>query len=206
MVMQRMNNLRVVAPSMLCDGTSNIIVREKDNMINFLIEPEKNSSSTIYFSIPENITDKKFTININFNYENASVDIFGLYQIKNKQSVEIKTEINHFVPHCNSKQIWRGVLHDFAKANFEGKIIVAKDAQKTDAQLSNKNLLLSKSAEINTKPILEIYADDVKCSHGATVGFLDNEALFYLRSRGISENTAHEILVQGFINEVIHVI
>ncbi len=196
------NNLRVLTPGFLCSGTDCVTVRETDDVIDCIIEPEKDSMTTLHFNFPENVSKKKYTIEVNFSAINAVLHIYGLYQLRDNQFADIKTTINHLVPQCESKQIWRGVLEDASKAIFEGKIIVHPNAQKTNAQLSNKNLLLSDNADINTKPTLEIYADDVKCSHGATVGFLDQDALFYLRSRGIDENRAREILVQAFIDEI----
>ena len=141
-------------------------------------------------------------INVRFNHAHAALTLLGLYQLHDQNSVEINTTINHCVPHCSSKQIWKGVLHDSSKAVFKGKIIVHPLAQKTSTHLSNKNLLLSKTAEVITKPILEIEADDVQCTHGATVGCLDQNALFYLRSRGIFENDARQLLVDAFAREI----
>ncbi len=142
------------------------------------------------------------TIIVNFLEPGASVEILGLYKTQGEQTLQIKTLMHHHVPRCESRQVWRGVLDHHSKVDFEGKIIVAKDAQKTSAHLSNKNLLLSDNAEIKTKPFLEIYADDVKCSHGATVGCLDANAIFYLRSRGVPENEARALLVEAFVAEI----
>lgn len=200
------DHLRMLAPGVSCQGTPCVTVQETDHVISFSIAPEADSTTNLFVILPDNMTEKKYSIDVNFLHANATINIFGLYQMRNKQSVEIKTTINHLVSHCTSKQIWKGVLHDFAKATFEGKINVASRAQKTAAHLSNKNLLLSKNAEINTKPILEIYADDVICSHGATVGFLDQEALFYLRSRGIEENAARQLLIDAFADEILNLV
>src|SRR5262249_35038935 len=106
-------------------------------------------------------------------------------------------------PDCGSRQFYNGILDDSAHGVFHGRIIVHKDAQKTDAKQTNRNLLLSDSAQIDTKPQLEIYADDVKCTHGATIGQLAEEALFYLRSRGIEEQTARELLLGAFAAECL---
>jgi len=111
--------------------------------------------------------------------------------------------INHNSPHTKSSQFYKGILDDVSKASFRGKVIVKKDAQHIEAKQSNHNLLLSQTAKVSTMPELEIYADDVKCSHGATVGQLDEDALFYLRSRGIEETVARQILTQGFIQDVL---
>ena len=106
-------------------------------------------------------------------------------------------------PHCTSNQLFKGILDDNATGAFNGKIYVSKDAQKTQAYQKNNNILLSPSARMNTKPHLEIYADDVKCSHGATIGRLDSEAMFYLRSRGIGEKEARQLLMYAFADEII---
>jgi Fe-S cluster assembly protein SufD len=113
------------------------------------------------------------------------------------------TSILHNQPNCNSKELFKYVLDDMSVGGFTGKLYVAKDAQKTAAFQTNRNILLSKTARMNTKPQLEIYADDVKCSHGATVGQLDEIAKFYLQSRGISEKEARLLLMFAFTNDVI---
>jgi Fe-S cluster assembly protein SufD len=108
------------------------------------------------------------------------------------------------MPHCNSHEFYHGILDGRAKGVFNGKIFVRKDAQKTDAKQTNKNLLLSDEATIDTKPQLEIYADDVKCTHGATVGQLDEEAIFYLRSRGIGLEDARRMLIHAFASDILN--
>jgi len=200
--MARFNHLHRVTPGILSSGLEGVIVRETENTIDLIIDPVKNSETTFYFLSSDFHANKHCSIEVNFRYEAATVHIFGLYELHDKKHIKIKTTMNHFVPHCTSKQLWKGVMHDASKAAFEGKIIVHPQAQKTHAQLANKNLLLSQQAEINTKPELEIYADDVTCSHGATIGCLDDNALFYLRSRGIEENEARAILVKAFIEEL----
>lgn len=142
-------------------------------------------------------------INTRLEAENATAILNGLYMIGGKQHVDHHTRIDHLVPHTTSVETYRGVLDDQARAVFNGKVYVHRDAQQTDAQQSNANLLLSKVAEVDTKPELEIYADDVKCSHGATVGQLDETALFYLRSRAIDEATARSLLTFAFASEVV---
>jgi Fe-S cluster assembly protein SufD len=112
------------------------------------------------------------------------------------------TVIDHAEPHCTSRELYKGILDDSARAVFNGRVVVRADAQKTDSQQTNKNLLLSDDALVNTNPQLEINADDVKCAHGATIGQLDANALFYLRSRGIDEQTARSLLTQGFMSDV----
>jgi len=127
----------------------------------------------------------------------------GLYVTKGRQHVDNHTSIDHAKPHCSSHELYKGILDGKSSGVFTGKIKVRKDAQKTIAKQTNKNLLLSESALINTKPQLEIFADDVKCMHGATIGRLDDEALFYLRSRGIEESSARTLLTYAFATEFL---
>ena len=134
--------------------------------------------------------------------EGADVTLNGLYVVKGSQHVDHHTVIDHRVPHCTSRELYKGVLDDASSGVFNGRVIVRADAQKTDSQQSNRNLLLSDDALVNTNPQLEINADDVKCAHGATIGQLDPEALFYLRSRGIAREDARRILTEGFMADV----
>lgn len=127
----------------------------------------------------------------------------GLYLLNRKQHVDNFTTLRHAAAHCNSREMFKGILDNKARAIFRGRIIVDKGAQKTDSKQTNKNLLLSDDASVNTKPQLEIYADDVKCTHGATVGQLDETALFYLRSRAIPETAARSLLVYAFASEIL---
>jgi Fe-S cluster assembly protein SufD len=127
----------------------------------------------------------------------------GLYMVAGRQHVDNHTRIDHVKPHCSSRELYKGVLGGRSKGVFNGKIYVHKDAQKTDAKQTNKNLLLSGDAVVNTKPQLEIYADDVKCTHGSTIGQLDQEAIFYLRSRGIDLEAARDLLTYAFASEMI---
>jgi Fe-S cluster assembly protein SufD len=124
--------------------------------------------------------------------------INGLYMPTGRQHMDNYMKVEHASPHCDSRQFYNGVLDGRSRGVFHGRIIVHKDAQKTDAKQTNRNLLLSDSAQIDTKPQLEIYADDVKCTHGATIGQMDENAVFYLRSRGIGEETARDILLSAF--------
>ncbi len=135
--------------------------------------------------------------------EHAVSNIGGLYMIRENQSHDFKVLTQHLEPHCNSTQTFRGVVDDKASAVFQGKVYVARNAQKTDAAQINRSILLSPNAKANFKPELEIYADDVKCSHGATSGQIDNEALFYMQSRGIPEAEARSMLVQAFLSETL---
>ncbi len=127
----------------------------------------------------------------------------GLYLLKERQLFDTHMFMDHAVPKCNSHELYKGILDEKARAVFCGRILVQKDAQQTDAVQSNKNLLLSRTAKINTLPQLEIYADDVKCTHGATVGQLDEQALYYLQTRGIDPVSGHAMLTFAFANEVL---
>ena len=135
--------------------------------------------------------------------EGGLAGIDGLYLLKDRQHLDNYTTLEHVKPHCDSRELFKGVLDEHSQGIFRGRIIVHKGAQKTDSKQTNNNLLLSDHSLVNTKPQLEIYADDVKCTHGATIGQLDPEALFYLRARGIPRAAANSILIYGFASEVI---
>jgi Fe-S cluster assembly protein SufD len=137
------------------------------------------------------------------NGPHSETNLNGLFLCDDKQHVANYLLVDHASPHCVSNQLFKGILNDESTGSFNGKILVRKDAQKTQAYQKNNNMLLSSSARMNTKPHLEIYADDVKCSHGATVGQIDNEAMFYLRSRGIGEKEAKHLLMYAFANEIV---
>jgi Fe-S cluster assembly protein SufD len=138
------------------------------------------------------------------NLDQASeCNLNGLYLGVKRQHIDNHTRINHLKPHGISRELYKGVLDDRARGVFQGRVIVAEDAQKTDSQMNNRNLLLSDDAEADTKPQLEIYADDVKCGHGVTVGQLDEKSIFYLQSRCIDEETARNMLTFAFANEMV---
>ena len=128
----------------------------------------------------------------------------GAYMVNGTQHCDTTTVIDHAKPQCTSREVYKGVIDGSARAVFQGKIIVRPDAQKTDGYQLNRALLLSDTAEIDTKPELEIYADDVKCSHGATAGELDDDQLFYLRARGIDLETARNLLISAFLADAIN--
>lgn len=143
-------------------------------------------------------------IEVSLDGEGAHADVLGLYLMDKQQHVDNQIRINHNSPNCTSNELFKGILDDKATAVFNGYIYVKKDAQKTSAYQNNKNILLKPTATINTMPFLEIYADDVKCSHGATIGQLDQEAMFYLRSRGISADNSRMLLLYAFAADVIN--
>ncbi|HLJ15127.1 MAG TPA: Fe-S cluster assembly protein SufD [Bryobacteraceae bacterium] len=135
--------------------------------------------------------------------EGSECTLNGLYVVSGRQHVDTHTSIDHAKPHAASHELYKGILNGQSSAVFNGKIIVRKDAQKTDAKQTNKNLVLSEESTINTKPELQIYADDVRCTHGATIGQLDEEAIFYLQSRGIARESAREMLTEAFAGEIV---
>ena len=135
--------------------------------------------------------------------EGAEANIYGAYVCGGEEKVKIAVDMYHEVPHCNSRQLFKGIAGGSSKVDFYGKIIVAKDAQRTEAYQENHNILLSDEAKVDTKPQLEIYADDVKCSHGATIGRLNEEEQFYMRSRGISLEDAKVLQMISFIAPVL---
>ncbi len=146
---------------------------------------------------------KRIDYQINHRGQGAELDLQGVYLPRNNQMVDYHTNVQHWVPHCTTNEVFRGIIADSAQAIFNGRIYIHPLAQKTLAELSNKNLLTSNKAEVNTKPELEIYADDVKCAHGATISQLSSTALYYLQSRGISRSEAEVMLSFGFINELL---
>jgi Fe-S cluster assembly protein SufD len=135
--------------------------------------------------------------------EGAECTLNGLYLADGERLVDNHTTIDHAKPHCPSHEVYKGILGGKARAVFNGKIIVRPDAQKTDAKQTNRALLLSDGASINTKPQLEIFADDVKCTHGAAIGQIDEDALFYLRARGLTYFEARDLLIHAFAGQII---
>jgi Fe-S cluster assembly protein SufD len=135
--------------------------------------------------------------------QGAECHLYGLYVADGRQHVDNHTSLDHAVPNCPSWEMYKGVLAGAASAVFNGRIVVRPDAQKTDAKQSNKNLLLSDDAVVHTRPQLEIFANDVKCTHGATIGRLDDTSLFYLTTRGIGRAAAREMLVHAFVGDVL---
>ncbi len=153
------------------------------------------------FDIGGSLTRHNLTVTLDGEGGNAL--LYGLYLGSSEQHIDNHTRIEHVKPHCDSRELYKGILTDSSRAVFHGRIVVSKGAQKTDSKQTNNNLLLSNEALVNTKPQLEIYADDVKCTHGATIGRLEEEALFYLRSRGIGKQEAANLLIYAFASEVI---
>jgi len=161
-------------------------------------------NSSIYnnfiFSVGGNMS--RIEVISSINAADIDFNIKGLYLAKTNQHHDITTLMQHKHPGSKSNQHIKGILQEDSSGVFQGKVVVSQDAQKTDAFQFNQNLLLSENAEVNVKPELEIYADDVKCSHGATTGELDEQMLFYLRSRGLKKEEAKKLLIEGFVNEL----
>ncbi len=140
---------------------------------------------------------------IDFQGNDGVANVYGLYLMDRKQHIDNQVFVDHAKPGCTSNEIFKGILDENSSGVFNGHVLVRKDAQKTNAYQSNRNILLTDTAKANSKPFLEIYADDVKCSHGSTTGQLDSEALFYLRQRGIGEDSARMLLLYAFAAEVV---
>jgi Fe-S cluster assembly protein SufD len=156
------------------------------------------------FTLAQGSRLKRIDYQVNHRGPGAHLELHGVYLPRNKQQIDYHTNVEHCVPHCTTQEIFRGIIGDSARAVFNGRIHIHPQAQKTLAELSNKNLLTSRSAEVYTKPELEIYADDVRCAHGATITQLDQTSLFYLQSRGLSHAEAMSMLSFGFINELLN--
>lgn len=137
----------------------------------------------------------------NLNGTGVEVEVKGLYIVGSNEKCCNNLNMNHLHPNCNSKQVYKGIVDNWAK--FHGHIYIAKDAQQTVALQENHNLLLNDAAKIETQPWLEIYADDVKCNHGATIGKNDDEAMFYMRQRGVSVTEAKKLLMQGYVEACV---
>jgi Fe-S cluster assembly protein SufD len=168
--------------------------------VNFHLQ-EGSQLSTYGFSL--NGKQIRNTLNVFLNKPHAEAHLNGLYLMDKQQEVEIKVNVRHNAENCISNQLFKGILDDSAKANFLGHVFVDFNSKGTSAMQTNRNILLTDKAKVNTRPFLEIYNDDVKCSHGATIGQLDEDALFYLRSRGISLKSAKMLLMYAFCQEVL---
>jgi Fe-S cluster assembly protein SufD len=171
-------------------------------LTNTYVHQERNSKSdSNYITLHGGVVRNNLMVFM--NDENCENNALGLFLADQNQHVDNFTYVNHLKPNCLSNQLYKGILDDNATGAFNGRIHVWRDAQKTLAYQKNNNILLTDSATMNSKPQLEIYADDVKCSHGATVGQLDTDALFYLRSRGIPEKESRHLLMYAFAYEVL---
>jgi len=164
---------------------------------------QERSSNVIARSVSIGGSLVRSEVNVALSGEGASLTLDGLFVLGDGQHVDNHTVIDHVKPHCDSLELYKGILDDKSRGIFDGTIIVRPDAQKTNSRQVNRNLLLSEAAIIDSKPTLEIHNDDVKCSHGSTIGQIDEEALFYLRARGISEEEARNLLIYAFASEIV---
>ena len=177
-----------------------IIVSQGQDVRNILVEAGHNVN-LIYLIMPGVNCDIK--LDVTLSGEGAEANVYGAYVCGGDEKVKIAVDMHHDLPHCNSRQLFKGIAGGKSRVDFYGKIIVAKDAQRTEAYQENHNILLSDDAKVDTKPQLEIYADDVKCSHGATIGRLNEEEQFYMCSRGISLEDAKVLQMISFIAPVL---
>jgi len=202
----------------LTNSVTEVILGANASIDHYRLQNINNNSSLVSSLAVEQARDSRLSTNsiilngglirnetlVKLNGEGANADIMGVYLADKNQHIDNQVYVDHAVPHCTSNELFKGILDDYARAVFNGHILVRKDAQKTLAFQNNANIILTDKAMINTKPFLEIYADDVKCSHGATVGQLDENALFYIRQRGISEDNARMLLMYAFAADVTH--
>lgn len=175
----------------------------KANVNNAVFIQQARNSTVKSFNFEFNSGVLRSDIKVRLIGEGAESYIYGIYLADKHQQMFNNVLVDHLVPHCTSEQIFKGIIDEYAQSVFEGRVIVERDAQHTIASQVNKNLLLTDTAKASAKPFLEIYADDVKCSHGATVGQLDEEAMFYMQTRGISFDHARMLLMHAFIGEVV---
>lgn len=162
-----------------------------------------NNANLTTFWLSINGGDIKNKLNVSFEGEYSTAELYGLYLADKEQVVDNEISVKHNKPNCNSVQLYKGILDDSARAEFNGHIKVGVNSYQTEAIQNNKNILLTNKARVNTQPFLEIYNDDVKCAHGATIGQLDTSAMFYMRSRGITERSARMLLMYAFCTEVL---
>jgi Fe-S cluster assembly protein SufD len=161
------------------------------------------SSNVVSHAIASGGALARHDINVVLDGEGGENTLNGLFMATAQQHIDNHTRIDHVRPHCTSRELYKGILDGKGRGVFNGKVVVHKDAQQTDAMQTNKNLLLSQDASIDTKPQLEIFNNDVKCSHGSTIGRLDENSLFYLRTRGIEEAEARRLLTYAFASELV---
>ena len=168
---------------------------------NFISQEEKSDFSIHTYTFSGDLI--RNNIYVDLKAKNSTANLYGISFLKNKSIVDNYTYIKHLVSNCYSNELYKGIYDDYSRGVFCGKILVDKNAQKTDAFQQNNNILLSNGSSIDSKPQLEIYADDVSCSHGCTIGQIDNNALFYLKTRGIKHEIAVKMLTYGFIYDVL---
>jgi len=224
LVLEKNSQLKLVICDHTLNNSNNFVIdvseaflQENANLQYYALQNEPNQSSVINSLLVNQEKNSSFTslalslhggsirnnLYVKLAGKHADANLFGLFLTDRNQRIDNYSFIDHAVPECTSNELYKGILDDSAKGSFSGKILVRKDAQKTLAYQTNNNLCLTPEAQMRTKPQLEIYADDVKCSHGATVGQIDDNALFYLRSRGIDKREAKLMLMFAFANDII---
>ncbi|NOX47893.1 MAG: Fe-S cluster assembly protein SufD [Chlorobi bacterium] len=179
-------------------------LNDKTTLINSTFFQQEKDSQLSSFAITLNGGIVRNDSHVLLNNKGIDSNIYGLYLVDKEQHVDNRVFVDHASPNCTSNELFKGILDDQGSAAFNGHVLVRRDAQQTNACQTNRNILLTDKAKAHAKPFLEIYADDVKCSHGATVGQLDDEALFYIKSRGISEYNAKLLLMYAFAAEVVN--
>lgn len=199
---------------------SELVVGEKAALTHYRMQEESRNAyhmSSLHLSLQADSRYRGTTLafggawartdcKVRFRQPGGRCHLNGLYNVGDQQLIDFHVDVEHGVPGCASRERFKGILYGKGRAVFDGHILVDRQAQQTDAHLTNDNLMLTRNAEVDTKPQLEIYADDVKCSHGTTVGQLDPQHLFYLRSRGIDSVTAKKMLCAGFAGDIIDTI
>ena len=178
-----------------------VIFVKEGQLVRSIEVPGGQRSDMVFLIMPGVSCDVK--LDIRLAGEGAEANIYGAYVCGGAEKVKIAVDMHHDLAHCNSRQLFKGIAGGSSRVDFYGKIIVAQDAQKTEAYQENHNILLTDGAKVDTKPQLEIYADDVKCSHGATIGRLSEEEQFYMRSRGITLEDAKVLQMISFIAPVL---
>jgi Fe-S cluster assembly protein SufD len=201
-------------------SVSEVVINEGAHLHHLKIQsegPAATNVTTLAVELGEKAEFDSFTLSIGgavarnevavrFAGEHSNANLNGCFILKDKQHCDTTTRVEHAVPNCTSNEVFRSVMADRSRGVFQGKISVEPDAQKTDARMMTRSLLLSDRAEMDAKPELEIYADDVKCAHGATIGSIDEEALFYLQSRGIDRKRAKTLLMSAFVSETLETV
>lgn len=184
------------------------IQRESENAFHTALIQVQQARSSVYTSHNYSFGGRIARNDLNGVLDGEGIECFlnGLYLANGKQLIDNHSVLDHAQSHCHSNELYKGILDDKARAVFSGKIHVRQDAQKTDAIQSNQNLILSEDATVDTKPQLEIFADDVRCTHGGTVGQIDQDGVFYLRTRGISETAARHLMIRAFAGQVTDLI
>lgn len=193
----------VVEENAICDHYMIQSTNESVALVNQVdVSQKQHSVYTSYTFAMPGAALLRNNLNVDLNASETETHLYGLMAGRDKQLLDVHSTINHLHPHCESNEIFKTILRDESNGVFSGKVFVHQRAQKTNAFQQNNSLLLSEKATVNAKPMLEIFADDVRCSHGATVGQLSREALFYLQSRGIGQEAARDLLVNAFAFEV----